>query len=321
MNQALMFPKDLSKNRYIIFDFYRTNKLESVRKTVKDFIWGLGGSTKNISQGGGAASEVKSVIVSGIDVAESIYDTISTEVTTRIDNSTGLNTAEVPKTIGVDGTYVDSFFLPLTNELTEGIGHQYDQTNGALTNTLNHFAGDGVSAIQSAINNISSFTGSRNLLLNPDYVQMYKGTGLRSLSLSWMLMPDSKEEAEDLFEIIRRFKEYSAPELSTGNALLLSPLFCAVTFTNTELNQNIRTTDMVISTVSVNYSSEGFMEAYYDGTPKAIKLDIGLSERTMRTQKDWLPIKKDSRGNSVVGQGEKYSTKTYTRSARDSRVE
>jgi len=287
--QELKFPTDLSPNRYIVLDFYKADKVGAIGKSITTM---LKNGVTQLSQGS-ILGTVTAIGTGAIETTGLLFNTVANEVTGRVSGNSeagyniDLATAEITKN---KDTYVDSIYLPLTNNLGEELAHNYDQSNGAISSLLE--MSGAASTTNKAVGAISAFTGSRSLLLNPDLVQMYKGTGLRKLSLSWTLMPDSKEEAQIIFEIVRRFKEYSSPELQAGNALLLSPLFCSVTFTNQILNESIRTSDMVINSVLLNYSESGFMETFADGVPKSIVLNVEMGERTMRTREDWYPTAK-----------------------------
>ena len=207
-------------------------------------------------------------------------------------------------------TYRASIYLPLTNALTENLKHEYTEQRGAVSNILNTLMGKADSAVsgvlgsnynvQTAINDISNFTGSRTILINPDYVQTYKGAAMRGVQLTWSLVPKNDKEVESIFNIIRSFKEYSSPKIQIAASLLTAPMFCTITFNNKMLDGSVRFEEMVIESVDVNYSETGFMETYHDGAPKAITLDIKFLERRMKTQKDWTEVDTRKKREEII---------------------
>ncbi len=296
-SKHLVFPTDLNSNRYIVLDFYGDNTMQTVAEAVENIMNLAVSAVQNakipdvsevvdpLVKGGGAiASSLSTAFKNRIITKEVKVDGEVTQAAVVGSYSSGNITKN-------EETYKGSIYLPLANNLKESMSHEYDKQTGVVGNVLGNIANTkigGIASVQEAINGVGKLTGSRTLLTNPDYIQVYKGTGMRELSLTWTLMPKNKEEATAIFEIVRTMKEFSSPQLQTHDTLLVSPFFCAVTFNNAKLDDSVRFDEMMINKIDVNYSETGFMEAYSDGIPKSIVLDIGLLERRMKTSKDWV---------------------------------
>lgn len=278
------FPMDLSPARYVVFDFYEPTFISGVTKALEIIV----STAATAVNKGISADDIKQKAKQIATIGGNMYNKLSNELNKRVSFDDGkftgnVSTMEIEKNAS---EYEGSVYLPLTNSLSEEITHEYSSQRGGVSNLLDKIiSGDGVA--QTAINGLANFTGSRTILVNPDYVQTYKGAGMRGVQLEWILIPNNKEEAAIIFNIIRVFKEYSSPIPQTAKALLLAPAFVAVTFNNKVLDNSVRLDEMVIDSVGVNYSETGFMESFWDGTPKALKLSLGLKERRMKTRDDW----------------------------------
>jgi len=279
-----IFPNDLSKQNYIAFDFYSPDlgknivtALTSVVDAGVQFATGKGNPKVSLEKAGSSSKAV------GNKVANAFSKRVNASANGKA--SADLDSAAIDANAK---TYKDSIFMPLTNGIAESISNEYLQGQGVVSNLMSKAMDMGGDfSVSNALSGMAKFTGSRALLTNPDKVQEYKGTGLRSLSLAWIISPQSKEETKTILNIIRLFKLYSAPELQLANALLLAPYFCKVTLTNELLNEVLRYEEMMIQTVNITYGSGGAMEIFEDGMPKEINLTLELVERRMKTMEDW----------------------------------
>ena len=290
-----MFPKDLNPKRYIGFDFYSPDFADTIEKNFENIIER---STKiltnTLSDNSTSLSDWSYLGNEFVNMYSTAKNKLMSELDNRIkteknQTSYDLSTAKIDTT----STFVGSIYMPLSNSLTEEVNNSYDVETGVVSNALNQNKISnllnmipGSDITQKAISEIGKFTGTRTLLLNPDYVQTYKGTELRSFGLSWKVTPNNQQETESLLNIIRLFKKYSAPEKSAANALLLSPYFCTINLKNEILDDSIRLEEMLVQSVKVTYGG-GNMEMFWDGAPKEYNIDINFVERRMKTLEDW----------------------------------
>jgi len=297
----IKFPENLSDTRYIQLNFYDPGFSKSVTTALTNAInKGIQSTVDGDISVFGAIRETASTAV---DVAKTIGTTFANDLQTRneaaINRAGSTGTAQYDTTAAaVDKKLVDTIFLPLTNSLQEDVNHEWEMQTGVVSNSLNAVTNKGgTSAVNQASNAIGKITGTRSVLINPDYIQTYKGTGLRGVKLDWSLVPNNATEAENIFKIIRLLKQYSSPKKEATGILVVSPLFCEIIFKNGRLNDSVKFEEMVIENISVNYSESGFMEIYHDGAPKSIMLSVKFLERRMKTQDDWRSVESKNEGN------------------------
>jgi hypothetical protein len=278
------FPDNLDENRYIEFNFYAPDLakdvIDSLEKVVSDtanVIGSIGGK--------GTLSKVKNIGGNIVATADKVFDALASEINNRVKDK------EIPDVSSGDmdksKKWKFQINLPIPNNLQENLKHEWNTENGPVASILRSGVGPDSSA-QKVINGIAALTGTRNVTTNPDYIQMYRGSQPRNITFSWSLMPNSKDEAERMLSIVRRFKAYSSPDPSKSRAFLTAPLFCSVVIQNENLSETIKLDNMVIDSVSVNYSGAGTMEMFADGIPKIIVLSVSLIERKPKVAEDWL---------------------------------
>ena len=129
--------------------------------------------------------------------------------------------------------------LPLPNDLSDNQTHQWSDTTyldaitGILGSTMDSMQstgdassgqapatsssrtsaiGDIVLSLQSGLGAVTDMIGVRKPMINPGYFQNYERSVLRSFSFEYTFIPKSKEEARQICEIVRAFKQYSSPQ-------------------------------------------------------------------------------------------------------------
>lgn len=295
---SVKFPDDLSQVRYMEFNFYDSNQAEKVGRIVKDI---AGASVGYAGEPAveGLESTVTTIkgnpIFDGLGLT-SLAEGIQEESTVE---NRGLNEeTETELSAGItarnavqSGIFKFAIYLPLVNNMREQITHSWKEDSGPVAGTL----GEVVKPyVEQSSGNVGKMFGARTVMVNPDYTQTYEGSSLRAFVLNWVLMPNSRDEAETIFEIVRIFKRASSPQRTMASTMLLPPLFVNVFFANPKLQDALRMDEMLITGVSINYSETGFMETFQDGIPKAIMLEISVNERRMRTQDTWASDPSDA---------------------------
>jgi len=304
----LIYPDDLSKKRYISFDFYAPE----FAKDVIDGLIGIIDAGTTALAGDTDVAKTKA-LKSVTKIADSFVNVFEQskkrfKVVKQKDGSIAVTGDVATTNLQKDfTTYKGSIFLPVPNSLGESITNNWDEQSGTVSTLLNLIPGAEIA--QKALTEISKFTGTRGSLINPDKTQSYTGSTPRSLDFEWTLLPNSREEAATILKIIRTLKRFSSPETQAAKALLLAPYFCTITFNNKHLDDTTRYNDMVITGIDVGYGV-GNMEMFSDGMVKQISLSIKMVERRVNTMEDWQ--EQDSRdkkrvaGNSLsqlFGQG------------------
>jgi hypothetical protein len=280
-NSIVVFPENISVNRYISFDFYTDNTLGSTVKALEQVVTKSAQALANLN----STSSDKLLEVGGnvISSGTQLFKDIGSE----INNRTQTGKLDSNKDTKSKSTWIGAIGLPLPNTLDETLNHDWNSQNGMVSQVLNMGIGPD-SMSQKVVNGLAGLMGARNITVNPDYIQMYQGSQPRELSFAWTLLPNNKDEAKAIFAIIRRFKGYSSGVPTTSRAFLLAPPFCEVFISNENMDESLKINNMIIKNVSINYSEGQFMEMFYDGSPKAIVLTISLIERTLKYGSEWL---------------------------------
>ena len=285
------FPMTLDENRYIEFNFFKDDLMKDVVTGLEKVIGHGANAIGKLGKGdtSGATKEIKAGGTTLLKTGSKVFKTLGSNINERIkDGDLSSKKAQSDTKNGKEWIY--QINLPIPNQLEESLKHDWDTDNGPVSSIMKAGMEKGVGgvSVQSVVNGIAALTGTRNIVANPDYIQMYKGSQPRNISFSWILMPNNLEEADRILSIVRRFKSFSSGNPSTSNAFLTAPLFCNVVIKNDKLSNTIKLTNMVIDSVSINYSETSFMEMFADGMPKTIVLSISMIERKVKMAKDWL---------------------------------
>jgi len=188
-----IFPKKLDSIRYIEFSFYKADLVEDIIKTLENSVTTASKTLVNNPTEESIKIAIKSVKDELIKTGSKTFKTIRDEANSRI-NTGRLNSSEINMN---RKTWISNIILPLPNNLEENLNHEWQEENGPVASILNNGIGSD-SLASRVVNGLAALTGTRNVTVNPDYVQMYKGSKPREVSFSWTLMPNSKEEAETI---------------------------------------------------------------------------------------------------------------------------
>jgi len=287
------FPFDLSEVRYMQFNFFDGVSGEDITNKISNITAKAISKSENTKEGYKAFVKKAKDTYKEYGLKEGGFMEFLDKTQEKIDDPTKQEDLELPDDVTSrsaldNATFVNAIFMPLVNNLRESINQGYNAENGALASMMGELESNSkISAVSNSLSNAGKLFGARVWQKNPDFIQQYTGSALRSFVLSWQLTPNSKDEAKVLFEIIRIFKRMSSPIKAGGGVFIKPPLFCNIHINNEHLQDSIRMDEMVISQINVNYSETGYMETFKDGVPKAIMLEMTVNERRMKTEEDW----------------------------------
>ena len=288
---GLKYPQDDTPiGKYVVISVYDGTLAKSIQAmtdgvtSVTDKLGGkLGSATSKADNGDwvGAAGDVISGGIGAIGGVISAGESAVGEAIEAIGNvgENGVGNAEVN---GGSKNFVENIYLPLPNSLQEALSHDFGEEAGWADKLT---AGVGALATFSA--EISKMTGSRALTYDKNRISMYTSTAFRSISLSWTLVPNNRQEAETIQRIVKSLKKYSSPESVSGKLLLKSPHFFQIKFGNSILNKALQFHEVNIIDISVEYAPGGAMEMTKDDMPKAVNLNITFKDREPKLYEDW----------------------------------
>ena len=137
-----------------------------------------------------------------------------------------------------------------------------------------------------------------------DYASLaYQGSNFREFGYNWVLIPNSKDEATEIMNIIKTIRFYSLPNYNSTNekGMVKYPWMWDV---NPSLagKLDVELKDCVVTNFTVNYSPEGVLKTYSSGHPVSVTMDISFKELYKATDGDVLGL---PRGVSKAWKGNK----------------
>lgn len=194
--------------------------------------------------------------------------------------------------------------LPLPGTLQDQQGHTWNQESildlgmklgsnllepisSAIGEVL-HIDSDKIPSLDSAAENVSSINtlatqllGARKRVMNPGAFQTYTSSSLRSFSFSFDFVPETKNEAKSIIDIVAAFKTYSSPSESWGGITLLAPFIWQIVITNGTINKLLQLSECACTSVTVTYGTDKF-DIFEDGMPKKITLSLSFNETRLK---------------------------------------
>ncbi len=122
-------------------------------------------------------------------------------------------------------------------------------------------------------------------VMNPNMELLFKGPTLRPFSFKFQLAPRGQTEADNIIQIIRFFKQGSAPIRSKSNLFLKSPHVFRLTYIHRgekgEMHKKLNAfKTCALQGFGVNYTPTGNYATYQDGTMVAYDISMSFSEIT-----------------------------------------
>ena len=124
------------------------------------------------------------------------------------------------------------------------------------------------------------------LAFNPQTALAFEGINLRQFGFAFTLVPESKEEAEDVRRIENFFRKYMYPDTKTGFSLQYPPKFKIQFFVGETENKYMPMIhDCYLAGVEATFNPDS--NAFFvDGQPTAVSLTLNFSEVRMLTRHD-----------------------------------
>lgn len=178
------------------------------------------------------------------------------------------------------------FALPMPNEgLTDAVSNQYENNPGLIAGLVNA----NLDPFANAMSQLGGFVP------DPKFTQVYMGTTPRSWSGTWQFVPQNRQEAESMMNIIKNVKICAAPDKASIKnvvGVLIQPYVFKIIFGSTSnnniVNEYMKLDKMALVSYSVNYFAQGYASTYEDGMPKQVSLTLEFAEYGIKTRKDWM---------------------------------
>ena len=128
------------------------------------------------------------------------------------------------------------------------------------------------------------FLKAQGLAINPNQQVMFDSIPLRTFSFEFIFMPKSKQETDDVKDIIKAFKEFSRPRTVEGTygMIFVPPSIFEIDFRFLNgRNQYVnKVADSVIENVEIDYTPNGW-STHQDGSPVNIKMKLQFKELSL----------------------------------------
>ena len=128
------------------------------------------------------------------------------------------------------------------------------------------------------------FLKAQGLAINPNQQVMFDSIPLREFSFEFIFMPKSKQETDDVKQIIKAFKEFSRPRTVEGTygMIFVPPSIFEIDFRFLNgRNQYVnKVADSVCTNVEIDYTPNGW-STHQDGSPVNIKMKLQFKELSL----------------------------------------
>ncbi len=128
------------------------------------------------------------------------------------------------------------------------------------------------------------FLRAQGLAINPNQQVMFDSIPLREFSFEFIFMPKSKQETDDVRDIIKAFKEFSRPRTVTGTygMIFVPPSIFKIDFRflNGRNRYVNKVADSVCTNVEIDYTPNGW-STHQDGSPVNIKMKVQFKELSL----------------------------------------
>lgn len=188
---------------------------------------------------------------------------------------------------------LDKVFKNPGNTFTEGAKALGDDAIRFLAESFAGLPGLGSNLTADNILQLSSGT-----ILNPNTELLYGGNSLRTHSYSFKMIPQSKEEAQSVLDIVKTFREACLPPTkgaifgTKGRNFIGIPDLCQVKFMqggkSGENPYLPKYKPSGITSVNIGYVTDGNYMSFNDGKPIGIQLTISLTETKLVFRDDLI---------------------------------
>ncbi len=133
-------------------------------------------------------------------------------------------------------------------------------------------------------------------LINPNVELLFNSPQLRSFNFTFNLSPRNPKEAQTIKQIIRLFKQGSAPRRTVKGYFLRTPLIYQISYINNAYNLN-RFKECAMTSFQTDYTPNGNYSTLRDGTMSQYKISMSFTELDPIFNDDYDTLDKESGEN------------------------
>jgi hypothetical protein len=162
----------------------------------------------------------------------------------------------------------------------------YTSTKGIVSENIGALKETGISALLSAIatdNKASELVGLKlGKVRNPHMQTLFQSTPFRTLDFNYVMRPRDEKETRTIANIVKFFRYYMSPSLATGETgvFFKVPNQFGIEFIHNGGHNKalMRVGKCVLESFSTNYTPDSVFNAYHDGAPLSIQIDLKFKE-------------------------------------------
>ena len=137
-------------------------------------------------------------------------------------------------------------------------------------------------------------------LINPNVELLFNSPQLRSFQFQFNLSPRNAFEAQTVKQIIRTFKQASAPRRTVKGYFLKTPLIYEISYINNAYNLN-RFKECAMTSFQTDYTPNGNYSTFRDGTMTQYKISMSFTELDPIFNDDYDALDKEAFGERPEG--------------------
>ena len=137
-------------------------------------------------------------------------------------------------------------------------------------------------------------------LINPNVELLFNSPQLRSFNFTFNLSPRNPKEAQTVKQIIRTFKQASAPRRTVKGYFLKTPLIYQISYINNAYNLN-RFKECAMTSFQTDYTPNGNYSTFRDGTMSQYKISMSFTELDPVFNDDYDTLDKEEFGERSDG--------------------
>lgn len=297
-SSKLLKDKNQFSDNQIINDWSETEKTRLAGQNISENTAAVGVGTQQFIAGGGVGAVLKGNVkgaVAGGGVGAALGVGGTTIIGTQVPNFTrqmkrlaaaiALHTPNqyvARYSANWDDTSTAAFQLAMRGGegLVKAVAEGYNKQ--AVSNETKQLASDIATTI--ALNNIAgkeAVSAVTGLATNPKKEQVFRGVDFRTWNFEYQFFPKTRQEMENVQNIIYLFKLHMHPEYKDANNFLyIYPSeFDIVHYNGTTENINLpKHTSCVLTEMVVNYSPQSQFTSFEYGAPTQINIQLTFKE-------------------------------------------
>jgi hypothetical protein len=124
--------------------------------------------------------------------------------------------------------------------------------------------------------------------INPFREVLFKNMSFRRHSFNYTFMPKSKDESDNIFNILKTFRYHMHPELSSGSLYMIHPseFVIQLYFDGNENTNFPKMATCALETCDIQYGDGTRFSSFYDGSATEISMNLVFRELSSLTKAD-----------------------------------